>query len=167
MCYWLTQCSLKYMKLDSCIVHDERLKWWDAVAFDIVSYISFHSSTHSSLTLIPPSVSCFCLTFPGGLLSRSSIYQHHPGGWQCEWGPGEWHQTWDAGLGSTAIQLYLSCWPLHLSVHDLDQALAGQKESLTTNDKWQSQNKHTREGGEQKKSWITLSSSISQCCSSH
>lgn len=167
MCYWLTQCSLRYMKLESCIVHDERPKWWDAVAFDNVSYINVHSSSHSSFTLIPPRVSYFCLTVPSGFVSRSSICQHHPGGWQSGLGPGERHQTWDAGLGSPPSHLYLSCWPLHLSAHDLELAVAGQIERPTTNDKWQSQNKHTSEGGEEKKSWITLSSSISLCWFSH
>ncbi len=61
-------------------MHDERLKWWDAVAVHIVSYITFHSSSHSSFTLIPPSVSYFCVTVPSGFVSRSSICQHHPRG---------------------------------------------------------------------------------------
>lgn len=68
---------------------------------------------------------------------------------------------------SPLSHLYLSCWPLHLSAHDLELAVAGEKERPSTNDKWQSQNKHTSEGGEEKKSWITLSSYISLCWSSH
>lgn len=111
-----------------------KTRWWDTFAFDIVSYTNFHSSSYSSFTLIPPSVSYFCLTVPSGLVSRSSICQHHPGGWQSGWGPGERHQTWDAGLGSPPSHLYLSCWLLHLSAHDLKLAVAGQKERPSTND---------------------------------
>ena len=73
------------------------------------------------------------------------------GGWKSQWGPWERHQTWDAGLGSPPSHLYLSCWPLHLSAHDLELAVAGEEERLSTNDKWQSQNKHTSEGGEGEK----------------
>lgn len=120
---------------------------------------SFIFHTHPSFCFI------LCLTVPGGLVSRSSICQHHPGGWQGRLSPGERHQTWDAGLGSSPSHLYLSYWPLHLSAHDLE--LARQKERATTNDKRQSQNKHTSKGGEEKKSWITLSSSISLCWFSH
>lgn len=95
------------MKFESCIVHDERLKCWDAGAFHIVSYINLHSSSHSSFTLIPPSVSYFCVTVPSGSVSRSSICQHRPEGvWQSGWGPGERHQTWDAGLGSAPPSLH-------------------------------------------------------------
>lgn len=130
------------------MMNDERSKLWNSTASHIVSCINFHSSSHSSFTLIPPSVSYFCVTVPSGLVSRSSICQHHPGGWQRRWGPRERHQTWDAGLGSPPSHLYLSCWPFHLSAHDLELAVAGEEERLSTNDKWQSQNKHTSEGGE-------------------
>ena len=171
MCYWLTRYPQRYIKLQSCIAHVERPEWWDSVAFHIVSYINFHSSSHSSFTLNPPSVSYFCVTVPSGLVSRSSICQHHPGGWQSGWGPGERHQTWDAGLGPPTPPPHpISIWvaaPPDLSAHDLELAVAGEKERPTAIDKWQSQNKHTSEGGEEKKSWITLSSSVSLCWSSH
>lgn len=150
MCYWLTLLAEVHVTwLMYCAWWKTR--WWRAFAFDIVSYINFHSSSYSSFTLVPPSVSYFCLTVPTELVSRSSISQHHPGGWQSGWGPGERHQTWDAGLGSPPSHLYLSCWLLHLSAHDLKLAVAGQKERSSTNDKWQSQNKHTSHGGRRKR----------------
>lgn len=58
---------------------------------------------HSSFTLIPPSISQFCITVHGGFVSRSSICQHPPVGWQSRLGPGDRHQTWDAGLGSPNV----------------------------------------------------------------
>lgn len=36
-------------------------------------------------------------------MSRSSICQHPPEGWQSRLGPGDRHQTWDAGLGSPNV----------------------------------------------------------------
>lgn len=76
MCYWLI---VRYVKLDSCIVHVERLTWWDAVSLDtLIHQLPFMS--HSCFTLMPPSVSCLCINVPGGSASRGSICQHHPGG---------------------------------------------------------------------------------------
>lgn len=70
---------VRYVKLDSCIVQDERLTWWDAVSLDILIHqLPFMS--HSCFTLMPPSVSCLCISVPGGPVSQSSICQHHPGG---------------------------------------------------------------------------------------
>lgn len=70
---------IRYVKLDSCIVYDERLTWWDAVSLDsLIHQVPFMS--HSCFTLMPPSVSCLCINVPGGSVSRSSICQHHPGG---------------------------------------------------------------------------------------
>lgn len=97
-CCRLTQCSLPFMKSESYFLCAERLKRWDSLAFYIISYTSFHSLSHSSFTLISPSVSYFCVTVPSGLVPRSSICQHHPGGVTERMRPGT-HQTLDAGLG--------------------------------------------------------------------
>lgn len=50
----------------------------DMVRCCIIHGLPFTS--HSCFTLMPPSVSCLCISVPGGLVSRSSICQHHAGG---------------------------------------------------------------------------------------
>lgn len=154
-CCRLTQCSLPFMKSESYFLCAERLKRWDSLAFYIISYTSFHSLSHSSFTLISPSVSYFCVTVPSGLVPRSSICQHHPGGVTERMRPGG--DTSNVGcwpwFSPPALPVSTSiwvCWPLHLSAHDLELAVAGRKERTSTNDKWQSQNKHAEEGGDEK-----------------
>lgn len=97
-CCRLTQFSLPFMKSESYFLCAERLKRWDSLAFYIISYTSFHSLSHSSFTLISPSVSYFCVTVPSGLVPRSSICQHHPGGVTERMRPG----------GDTSN---VGCWP--------------------------------------------------------
>lgn len=71
--------AVRYVKLEACIVHDERLTWWDAVSLDsLIHHLPFMS--HSCFTLMPPSVSCLCVGVPGRLVSRSPICHHRPGG---------------------------------------------------------------------------------------
>lgn len=130
----------------------------DFPLFDTSAYIDFaiHLSPMSHF-----SVSYFCVTVPNGLVSRSSICQHHSRelggggkvGWQGGWGPRERHQKWDAGLGpppsTSPSHLYLSNWSLHLSVHDLELAVAGRNKgpTLVTNDNLRINTSWGGEGG--------------------
>lgn len=155
MCYWFTHCSLRYTKLESWIVDDERLKMRRCCC---LSYTGFRSSSHSSFTLIPPSISQFCITVHSGFVSRSSICQHPPVGWQTRLGPGDRHQTWDAGLGSPNVCARIGAGLLRDKKKGLPAMINGYLRINT----------QVRRGGrEGEKRWITLSSSISLFWSSH
>lgn len=137
--------------------------------FHTLWYIILHSLSHSSFTLIPLSVSYFCVTVPNGLVSRSFFCQHHLGGWQGGWGPRERHQTRDAGLGLLASPHPISIWVTGPSIclrmiwNWLSQARKKGPPPVT-NDNLRI---NITEEGVEKKSWITLSSSISLCWPSH
>lgn len=122
------------------VVYDERLKWRDAAAFHIVSYIHFHSS----FTLIPSSVSYFCVTAPRWVrVSKFHLSAPTRGGWQSGWGPGERHQTWDAGLGSLPHPISIWVAGPSICLRMIWSWLSQEgKKRPSTNDKWQSQNKH-------------------------
>jgi len=149
--------------------------WWKAemVRFCCLSYCFIHQlpfinpflfHTHPSFCFI---LLCHCPQWVS--VSKFHLSAPSRGGDRADEAQGR-----DIKHGMLALppptpssHLYLSSWLLHLSAHDLELAVAGEKERPSTNDKWQSQNKHTSEGGEEKKSWITLSSSVSLWWSSH